>query len=98
MKGAVVFDQRWAFGERDLTDRLINGLKWKVRVNPFQRFPQTIDENNIRIVCFSVTLRPGTIKCDIRTVLDIVAEVLEPVEGGLFELIFGEPLLPTSLG
>ena len=84
--------------KRYFTDRLINGLKRKVRVNPFQRFPQTIDENNIRIVCFSVTFGSGTIKCDIRTVLDIITEVLEPGEGGLFELIFGEPLLPTSLG
>ena len=52
-------------------------------------FPQKTAENNVSIIFFSVTFRSGTVKCNVQPVLDVVAEVLEPGEGGLFELIFG---------
>lgn len=65
----------------------IDSIAWQVRVKVGQSFPEPVQQEDIGI---GGTLRRRTVRRDIRAEAVIIAEFLQPSDGGPFQFVFGE--------
>ena len=93
MHGTVARLQRRAFGARELSERVPEGLGGKLRVEARQRIPEPLRQHGLAVVD---PLRRRPLGRDVRTVLDGPAEALEPRDCSSFDYRLTECRHPVT--
>ena len=88
MDGTIACLQRWSRGADESAEGVVERVGGQCGVEPRQRVAQTLLQHHLAEVA---ALGGELAWCDLRAVLDRVAEALQPVERGVFNDGFGEP-------
>jgi len=85
MKRLVVDEQMGTLGNSDLPHRLLDRFRRQVEVDAGQRLPQPFFQYHLGVV---LPFRIVSFRGKFGSVLGLIAELLKPLEGGLFQILF----------